>query len=148
MTPLNFIQNFFQFSADNRNLVFAEVVIKRQGDCPAADRFGNGIIPFSAAESLGNKWLQMNGRKVIADLDTLLSHRLENFIALLQPESLCKPNNKDKPTHLTASLLSRYYQSLIAGQHLLVPFRHLSAFGLDLVDSRELNNSEGAIDVA
>ena len=110
-----FIECFFQSTADNCHLVFGQIIVKRQGDSAFAYGFGNGEITLFISELLGHKRLQMYRREIIADLNALGVHCLQNLVPLPVCKALGETDDEYKPAQLAAGLLGWHYQSVVAG---------------------------------
>ncbi len=90
----------------------------------------------------------MDGREIVGDLDAFGLHFFENFVALLLRELFRKLNDENEPAKLAAGRLCGDDNAVVAGEDFLIPFSDLGAFGNDFVDAGELDDAEGAVDVA
>ena len=90
-------QKLLECLADNRHLVFGQIVVERKGDSPFARPFGDGEIAAFMAELLGDKRLEMDWREIITDLNVPTWHLLQNLVSPLGGKAISEPNNKDEP---------------------------------------------------
>ena len=69
---LNSGQGLLERLANDVYLIFREITVKGQGNRTLADRFCDGEVPRRVTVLLYEEGLQMDRRKVIAGLNTLM----------------------------------------------------------------------------
>ena len=72
----------------------------------------------------------------------------KTVLAILASKPVGEANHKNKPVVITAGGFDRHYKTVIASEIFLIPFCDLFAFAFYFLDSRKLNNTQGAVYIA
>lgn len=100
------------------------------------------------AQLFDHEGLEVCGGEVVADLDAALDHFVEEGVSLILRKSIGQADYEHEPAHLAALGFGWDDDAVVAGEDLSVHGCDVSAFFDEFVESGELGDAEGTVDVA
>ena len=100
-------QNPMEHSAHMIHLPFCHCCEEWQSNCTIGDVLGIWKIAALIAEHFDVKRLQMNGRKILAALDTVTFQTVENPVPVFPTESIAESNDINEPAAASVCSLVR-----------------------------------------